>query len=49
MVRKMADIKAVVKNEDISENKKQDLIVIVTQGIEKFNVEKDITAFTKKL
>ena len=47
--RKMADIKAVVKNADMSKNKKQDLIVIITKDMEKFNVEKDIAAFTKKL
>ena len=49
MIRKMADRKAVVKNADMSEDMQQDSIDISTQAIEKFNVEKDIAAFTMKL
>ena len=45
----MADKKAVVKNADMSEDMQQDSIDISTQAMEKFNIEKDIAAFTKKL
>ena len=49
MIRKMADRKAVVKNADMSKDMQQDSIDISTQEMEKFNVEKDIPAFPKKL
>ena len=45
----MADRKAVVKNADMSEDMQQDSIDISTQAMEKFNIEKDIAAFTTKL
>ena len=45
----MADRKAVVKNADMSKDIQQDSIDISTHAMEKFNVSKDIAAFTKKL
>ena len=45
----MADRKAVVKNADMLEDMQQDSIGISTQTMEKFNVDKDIAAFIKKL
>ena len=45
----MADRKAVVKNVDMLEDMQQDSIDISTQAMEKFNFEKDIAAFIKKL
>ena len=49
MTRKMADKEIVVKNADMSEDIQQDSIKIDTQTMEKYNVGKDISGFTKKL
>ena len=45
----MADKTAFVKKTDLSKDTQKDSIDIATQAMEKFNVEKDIYAFTKKL
>ena len=45
----MADRKAVIKNADMSEDMQQDAIDCATQALEKYNIEKDIAAFIKKV
>ncbi|XP_072163457.1 dynein light chain 2, cytoplasmic-like [Diadema setosum] len=44
----MSERKAVVKNADMSEDMQQDAIDCANQGMEKFNLEKDIAAHIKK-
>ncbi|RZF38412.1 hypothetical protein LSTR_LSTR014281 [Laodelphax striatellus] len=44
----MTDRKTVIKNADMSEDMQQDAVDCAVQGMEKFNVEKDIAAFIKK-
>jgi dynein light chain LC8-type len=45
----MSDRKAVVKNADMSEDMQQDAIDCATQALEKYNIEKDIAAYIKKV
>merc|ERR1712220_43140 len=45
----MADRKAVIKNADMAEDMQQDAIDCATQALEKYNIEKDIAAFIKKV
>lgn len=45
----MADAQAVIKNADMSEDMQQDAVDCATQAIEKFNIEKDIAAYIKKV
>lgn len=45
----MSDKKAVIKNADMSEDMQQDAVECATQALEKFNIEKDIAAFIKKV
>ena len=44
----MCDQKAVIKNADMSEEIKQDLVECATQALEKYNIEKDIVAHIKE-
>jgi hypothetical protein len=41
--------KAVIKNADMSEDMQQDAVDCASQALEKFNIEKDIAAFIKKV
>ena len=45
----MSDRKAVVKNADMSEDMQQDAVDCATQALEKYNIEKDIAAYVKKV
>lgn len=45
----MTDRKAVIKNADMSEDMQQDAVDCATQAMEKYNIEKDIAAFIKKV
>lgn len=45
----MSERKAVIKNADMSEDMQQDAVECATQALEKFNIEKDIAAFIKKV
>lgn len=45
----MADRKAVIKNADMSEDMQQDAVECATQALEKYNIEKDIAAYIKKV
>lgn len=45
----MSDKKAVIKNADMSEDMQQDAVECATQALEKYNIEKDIAAFIKKV
>ena len=45
----MADRKAVIKNADMSEDMQQDAVDCASQALEKYNIEKDIAAFIKKV
>ncbi|VDO12029.1 unnamed protein product [Rodentolepis nana] len=42
------DQKAVIKNADMSEDMQQAAVDIANQGMDKFNIEKDIAAHIKK-
>jgi dynein light chain LC8-type len=42
------DRRAVVKNVDMSDELQTDAIDIATQALDRFNIEKDIAAYTKK-
>uniref|UniRef100_A0A4W2GK22 Uncharacterized protein n=1 Tax=Bos indicus x Bos taurus TaxID=30522 RepID=A0A4W2GK22_BOBOX len=44
----MCDRKAVIKNDDMSEEMQQDSVECATQALEKYNIEKDIAAHIKK-
>lgn len=46
---KMTDRKAVIKNADMSEDMQQDAVDCATQAMEKYNIEKDIAAYIKKV
>jgi dynein light chain LC8-type len=45
----MSDRKAVIKNADMSEDMQQDAVDCATQAMEKYNIEKDIAAYIKKV
>ncbi len=45
----MSDRKAVIKNADMSEEMQQDSVECATQALEKYNIEKDIAAYIKKV
>lgn len=45
----MSDKKAVIKNADMSEDMQQDAVECAMQAMEKFNIEKDIAAYVKKV
>ena len=45
----MTDRKAVIKNADMSEEMQQDAVDCATQALEKYNIEKDIAAYIKKV
>ena len=45
----MTDRKAVIKNADMSEDMQQDSVDCATQAMEKYNIEKDIAAYIKKV
>lgn len=45
----MSDRKAVIKNADMSEEMQQDAVECATQALEKYNIEKDIAAYIKKV
>ncbi|XP_060998600.1 dynein light chain 2, cytoplasmic isoform X1 [Dama dama] len=45
----MSDRKAVIKNADMSEDMQQDAVDCATQAMEKYNIEKDIAAYIKKM
>lgn len=45
----MSDRKAVIKNADMSEDMQQDAVECATQALEKYNIEKDIAAYIKKV
>ena len=45
----MSDRKAVIKNADMSEEMQQDAVDCATQALEKYNIEKDIAAYIKKV
>lgn len=45
----MSEKKAVIKNADMSEDMQQDAVDLATQAMEKFNIEKDIAAYVKKV
>ncbi|VEL31250.1 unnamed protein product [Protopolystoma xenopodis] len=40
--------KAVVKNADMSDEMQEDAVNLCQEGLEKFNIEKDIAAYLKK-
>ena len=46
---KMSDRKAVIKNADMAEETQQEAIECATSAMEKFNIEKDIAAYIKKV
>lgn len=45
----MSDKKAVIKNADMSEEMQQDAVDCAMQAMEKYNIEKDIAAYVKKV
>lgn len=45
----MTDRKAVIKNADMTEDMQQDAVDCATQAMEKYNIEKDIAAYIKKV
>ena len=45
----MSDRKAVIKNADMSGEMQQDAVDRATQALEKYNIEKDIAAYIKKV
>lgn len=45
----MSERKAVIKNADMSEDMQQDAVECATQALEKYNIEKDIAAYIKKV
>ena len=45
----MTERKAVIKNADMSEDMQQDCIDCAIQAMEKYNIEKDIAAYIKKV
>lgn len=45
----MSDRKPVIKNADMSEDMQQDAVECATQALEKYNIEKDIAAYIKKV
>lgn len=45
----MSERKAVIKNADMSDDMQQDAVECATQALEKYNIEKDIAAFIKKV
>lgn len=45
----MSDRKAVIKNADMPEEMQQDAVECATQALEKYNIEKDIAAYIKKV
>ena len=45
----MSERKAVIKNADMSEEMQQDAVDCATQALEKYNIEKDIAAYIKKV
>ena len=45
----MSERKAVIKNADMSEDMQQDCIDCAIQAMEKYNIEKDIAAYIKKV
>lgn len=45
----MSEKKAVIKNVDMSEDMQQDAVDFAMQAMDKFNIEKDIAAFVKKV
>lgn len=45
----MSDKKAVIKNADMSDEMQQDAVDCAMQAMEKYNIEKDIAAFVKKV
>jgi len=45
----MSDRKAVIKNADMTEEMQKDAIGCAQKAMERFNVEKDIAAFIKKV
>lgn len=46
---KMTEKKAVIKNADMSDEMQQDAVDCAMQAMEKYNIEKDIAAFVKKV
>lgn len=45
----MSDKKAVIKNADMSDDMQQDAVDCAMQAMEKYNIEKDIAAYVKKV
>jgi dynein light chain LC8-type len=45
----MSDRKAVIKSADMSEDMQQDAVECATQALEKYNIEKDVAAYIKKV
>ncbi|VDQ11921.1 unnamed protein product [Trichobilharzia regenti] len=45
---RMSERKAVIKNADMSEEMQTDVVQICSDGLDKFNIEKDIAAYIKK-
>ena len=45
----MSDRKAVIKNADMSEDMQQDAVEVATSALEKYNIEKDVAAYIKKV
>lgn len=45
----MSERKAVIKNADMSEDMQQDAVECATQALDKYNIEKDIAAYIKKV
>lgn len=45
----MSDKKAVIKNADMSDEMQQDAVDCAMQAMEKYNIEKDIAAYVKKV
>lgn len=46
---KMTEKKAVIKNADMSDEMQQDAVDCAMQAMEKYNIEKDIAAYVKKV
>lgn len=46
---KMSERKAVIKNADMPEDMQQEAVECATQALEKYNIEKDIAAYIKKV
>ena len=45
----MSEKKAVIKNADMSDEMQQDAVDCAMQAMEKYNIEKDIAAYVKKV